>query len=210
MSLMIAAPSTWLLQAASLPDTIVTIQVPAARSWTDVVVAGGQLFVSIAVLALLVAVVLILIALRKSVQELTKLLHSSYGDISAAAHGIRNVSEDVKAITGSLRGNVEELGATVGAVNDGVRVVMTRARRRLRRLDALIGVAQDEAEEFVVTSAATLRGLRFGASALRRSFALGRGGGLRKRRRRRFRSESDGAERSAAERPRIRRVPEQQ
>lgn len=205
MSLLITAPA-WLWQAATLPDTIVTLQVPAGRSWTDVVIAGGQLVVSIAVLALLVAIVLMLIALRKGIQELTKLLHSSYGELSAAAHGIRNVADDVKGITGSLRGDVDDLGATVRAVNDGVRMVLKRAKRRLRRLDALVDVAQSEAEEFVVQSAATLRGLRFGASALRQSLMFaGRGTGLKRRRRRRRRARtSDGAERTGPERPRIR------
>lgn len=207
MSPLMTAPA-WLYQAAAVRDTIVTIQVPAARSWTDVVIAGGQLVVSIAVLALLVAVVLMLVALRKGIKELTTLLHSSYGELSAAAHGIRNVAEDVKGITGSLRGDVDELGATVRAVNDGVRVVLARAKKRLRRLDALVDVAQAEAEEFVVNSAATLRGLRFGASALRRSLMFaGRGSSIkRRRRRRRYRAARDGAganERSV-ERPRIR------
>lgn len=205
MSLLITAPA-WLYQSAALRDTIVTIQVPAGRSWTDIVIAGGQLVVSLAVLALLVAIVLMLVALRKGIKELTTLLHSSYGELSAAAHGIRNVADDVKGITGSLRGDVDELGATVRAVNDGVKVVLGRAKKRLRRLDALVDVAQAEAEEFVVNSAATLRGLRFGASALRRSLMFaGRGSAVkRRRRRRRFRAARDGADRRAAERPRIR------
>ncbi|HSA56703.1 MAG TPA: DUF948 domain-containing protein, partial [Gemmatimonadaceae bacterium] len=166
--------------------------------------------VSLAVLGLLIAIVMALLALRKGVRELTQLLHSSYGELSAAAHSVRNVADDVKGITGTLRGDAEEIGATVRAVNDGVRSLVADAEDRLYRLGALVDVAQDEAEEFVAASVGTMRGLRVGASALRRSlFFAGRNGLFRPRKKRRSRLlRRDGRRRDRArdddERPRIR------
>lgn len=196
------------LQAGAVRDTIVTIQV-ADRSWMDVVITTSQFIVSLAVLGLLIAIVMVLLALRKGVRELTQLLHSSYGELSAAAHSVRNVADDVKGITGALRGDAEEIGVTVRAMNDGVRSLMADAEDRLYRLGALVDVAQEEAEEFVASSVGTMRGLRIGASALRRSlFFAGRNGLFRPRKKRRPRSRLDGR-RSARmddddERPRIR------
>jgi hypothetical protein len=108
-------------------------------------------------------------------------------------------------MTESLRTDVDAVGDTVRVVSDGVREAVTRAQRRLQRLDALMQVAQDEAEDFVVSSAATLRGLRFGAGVLRRSFLFARRNGAKRvKKRRRFRepSRSVGAA-TDEERPRI-------
>lgn len=197
------------LQAGAVRDTIVTIQV-ADRSWVDVVITTSQFIVSLAVLGLLIAIVMVLLALRKGVRELTTLLHSSYGELSAAAHSVRNVADDVKGITASLRNEAEEIGVTVRAVNEGVRSLMADAEDRLYRLGALVDVAQEEAEEFVASSVGTMRGLRIGASALRRSlFFAGRNGLFRPRKKRRPRSRLDGrrglhARDEEDERPRIR------
>jgi hypothetical protein len=196
--------SAWLAQASAFRDTVVVI--PADQGWADGVIAVSQLLVSIAVLALLVGIVFALLALRKGVQELTKLIHSSYGDVSAATHSIRNVAEDVRGVTQTLRTEVEAIGGTLHVVNDGVRAALGRAQDRLERLDALAAVAQEEAEDFVVSSAATLRGFRFGAGTLRKSFGFARGNGSRRMRRRRLREEAEARlrEEAGAEHPRIR------
>ncbi len=194
-----------LLQTRALPDTIVTIQVPAARSWMDSVVAGGQVVVSLAVLALLAAVVVSLLALRRSMHELTNLFRSSYGDLSAAAHSVRNVADDVRGITQSVKGDVEVAGETVRLANDKVRGALERAEERFERLDALVEVAQEEAEEFVVSAAAALRGARRGASVLRQTFQFARRNGKHRPARRKSRA-ATGARRwkTGDQRPRIR------
>lgn len=176
-----------LLLQDAIPDTVV--MVPAARSAMEGVTAIGQFIVSLVVLILLGAVVFVLLALRKSVQELTKLLHSSYGDISAAAHSVRNVAEDVRGITQNVKTDFGAVSETIRHVNSGVRRAVRRAELRLRRLDALVGVAQEEAEEFVISSASTLRGVRFGAAALRRTFRMARGKAVKRRKRRAFRAD---------------------
>ena len=73
-------------------------------------------------------------------------------------------------------------------MNTGVRRAVKRAEARLDRLDALVGVAQEEAEEFVMSSASALRGVRFGAAALKRSFLYARRRGLKRKKRRRERA----------------------
>jgi hypothetical protein len=189
-----------MLQDQGVRDTVVMI--PANRGFMETLAVTGQFVVSLVVLLLLFAVVFVLLALRKSVQELTKLLNSSYGDISATAHSVRNVAEDVRGITQSLKTDVGAMSDTIRRVNSGVRKVVRRAEFRLERLDALVGVAQEEAEDFVLSSASTLRGVRLGASALKRSFLSARRRGQKRKKRRPVRD--DYRTERGGERPRIR------
>ena len=182
-------------------DTVVMI--PAERGVMETLAVTGQFVVSLIVLVLLGALVFMLFAMRKTVQELTKLLHSSYGDISAAAHSVRNVAEDVRGITQNVKTDFGAVSDTIRHVNTGVRRAVRRAEARMKRLDALVGVAQEEAEEFVMSSASALRGVRLGAAALKRSFLYTRRRGLKRKKRRPFREEPPRRERSG-ERPRIR------
>lgn len=199
MGLLVAAWSTLLAQGA-VRDTVVMIQVPVERGWMEAVASTGQFLVSLVVLILLGAIVFVLMALRKSVQELTNLLHSSYGDLSAAAHAVRNVSDDIRQVTQSVKTDFAAVSDTVRLVNKGVRRAVKRARTRLRRLDALVEVAQEEAEDFVLSTSSALTGVRAGAAALRRTFQFTRGAS-RKRQRKRRRPDRDTPVR---ERPRIR------
>lgn len=190
-----------LLQDQAIRDTVVMI--PAERGFMETLAMTGQFVVSMVVLVLLGAVVFVLIALRKSVQDLTKLLNSSSGDISAAAHSVRHVAEDVRGITQSVKTDVGAVSDTVRLVNSRVRRGIRRAEARMKRLDALVGVAQEEAEEFVLSSASALRGVRLGAAALKRSFLYTRRRGVKRKKQRPMRRDERRAERSG-DGPRIR------
>ena len=190
-----------LLQDQAIRDTVVMI--PAQRGVMETVAMTGQFVVSLVVLVLLGAVVYMLLALRKSVQDLTRLLNSSSGDITAAAHSVRHVAEDVRGITQSVKTDVGAVSDTVRLVNSRVRRGIRRAEARLKRLDALVGVAQEEAEEFVLSSASALRGVRLGAAALKRSFLYTRRRGLKRKKQRPVRRDERRAER-VGDGPRIR------
>jgi hypothetical protein len=190
-----------LLQNQAIRDTVVMI--PAQRGFMETLAMTGQFVVSLVVLVLLGAVVYVLIALRKSVHDLTKLLNSSSGDISAAAHSVRHVAEDVRGITQSVKTDVGAVSDTVRLVNSRVRRGIRRAEARLKRLDALVGVAQEEAEEFVLSSASALRGVRLGAAALKRSFLYTRRRGMKRKKKRPMRGDERRAER-VGDGPRIR------
>lgn len=201
MSLVSSLGMSLMLQDQAIRDTVVMIQ--GDRGVMETIAVGGQFVVSLVVLVLLGAVVFVLLALRKSVQDLTRLLNASSGDISAAAHSVRNVAEDVRGITQSVKTDVGAVSDTLRHVNSGVRRAVRRAEARLQRLDALVGVAQEEAEELVLSSASALRGVRLGAAALKRSFLYTRRRGVKRKKRRPVRDDIRPAGRPG-ERPRIR------
>jgi uncharacterized protein YoxC len=158
-------------QTATLPDTIVTRQI-TERGWLETLVSIEQAIVGLAMLALLGVTVMMLLSLRKGLAELTKLVQSSIGDLSGAAHSVRNVADDVRSVTHTLRDDVTAVGETVRTVNELVRDAVDDAEYRVRRLGSLMDVAQEEAEDFVVSAASTMRGVAEGASALRHGFAF--------------------------------------
>ena len=100
---------SWLAIALMLQDQVVrdtVVMIPGDRGFMETLAVTGQFVVSVVVLVLLGALVFVLLAMRKSVHELTKLLTASSGDISAAAHSVRHVAEDVRGITQSVKTDV--------------------------------------------------------------------------------------------------------
>jgi methyl-accepting chemotaxis protein len=171
-----------MLQDSGIRDTVV--MVAADRSVMGTLADAGQFIVSVVVALLLAGLAFNLILMRKTMQNVVELLQSSKGDISGAAESVRKVAEDVRGISQTVKTDIGAVSDTVRRVNRGVRRVVNRTEARMRRLDALVGVAQEEAEEFVMSSASALRGVRLGAAALKRSFLFTRRRGIKRKKRR--------------------------
>ena len=201
-----------LLQAAA--DTAAP-RILIEHSWLDTLANVAQSLVSVLLTVMLLAGVFLLYALKKSVDELGRLIKSAHEPLGTVLKEAREITAEVRTLTRKLTGPVTLAGETIEDVSDGVRAVMSRAESRLGRLDALVQIAQDEAEGLVVGAASLLRGVRTGGSALRRSLGLGRAKRKAKRSGSRFRGEGDRGERSRPdrlhhvddERPRIRPRP---
>ena len=80
-------------QAATLPDTIVTKV--AGGGWIQTLATIEQAIIGLVMLVLLAVIVMLMLALRKATQELTKLVQTSISDVSGAAHAVRNVADEV-------------------------------------------------------------------------------------------------------------------
>ena len=186
MSVVLSLP--WmLLQAATQSDTAVYKTI-AVRSWWQSLIDIEQALVPIILIVLLIGIAIAMSKVSAAVQRVTEILKTSSADLSGAAHSVRNVAEDVRGITQAVKGNVESVGDTVSDVNERVRAAVDIAEGRLRRFDALVDVAQEELEDFVVSAASTMRGVRSGASVLRRSLSfVRRNGGLFRSRRKGWR-----------------------
>ncbi|MBV6521383.1 MAG: hypothetical protein MNPFHGCM_01519 [Gemmatimonadaceae bacterium] len=203
-------PLLWgLPQAAALPDTIVTRTI-VERAWLDTLVSVEQAIVGLAMLGMLLTIVLVLVAIRKTLQELSRLVQTSIGDVSGAMHSVRDVADDVRGITRTLRSDFETVSETVRDVNDRVRDVVEDAEERVRRFGALVDSVQSEAEDLVETATDTLHGVRDGATALRHGFSFARWATSDRKRRPRAEAESDEdldeAPRRTRKRPRFRPI----
>lgn len=162
------APSVlMLLQAAA--DSAAT-RVVVERTWLDTVASVGLSLVSLFVLIMLVLGVALLFALKKSLDELTKLIRSAYEPLRGALSETREVTREVRGIVKSLKEPLALAGETIEDASDRVRAVMDVAEGRIARLDELVGIAQEQAEGAVVGAASFFRGVTAGGRSVRRAF----------------------------------------
>ena len=155
-----------LQQAAALPDTIVTRQV-VERSWWDTVVsiAGGLMTISILVLT--AALVPAAWNFRKTHKKWNDVIDRVYADIFPIVGHASTIADNVNYITTSVRTDIQQVNRTITDANRRLHQAVVRAERRLAEFDALLEVVQREAEGAFVSTAATVRGVRAGARALR-------------------------------------------
>ncbi|MGQ0767210.1 MAG: DUF948 domain-containing protein [Gemmatimonadota bacterium] len=135
---MMAAPLTEsaLLQAGAEATRIVV-----ERNILEQIGLVGQALTSILVLALLIAATMTLLALRKGLDELTRLVRNTSSDITAAVHDARKVADELRTMTTRVRGSVETVSRGVETVTRGLggassAVAAIRKQRRRRRRGA--------------------------------------------------------------------------
>jgi hypothetical protein len=138
------------------------IQVPVQSGferWVDVIADVATIVIALAIIVVGFVAVYGALKVRGIIRRIR-------GDFDPAIRNLTAVSEQAKAISGTLRKNVEELSGTVSQTNDKVRRATEAVEARLGELNALVGVMQGEAEELFVRTASAVRGVQIGAGAL--------------------------------------------
>lgn len=166
------APSFFLLLQAAADSAATRIVVE--RGWLDTMANLAQSLVSVLVLVMLVMGVLLLYALKKSIDELTKLIRNAYEPLLGAIAEVREVTGEVRSMAKSLKAPVAKASDTIEEASERFRTAMDIAEGRLARLDALVDIAQGEAEGAVIGAASLMRGVKAGGRAVRRSLGLAR------------------------------------
>ena len=155
--------STWLLQASTLPDTIVTMPV---RSWYDYTNGTLQLIVLVLAVVVLAAMAIMLITLKKTVDSAKTIVEKLYEDTKPIVAQASQVAGDARKVVARLRTDVERVTQAAGAVSEQLLDVAAAIENRLDEVSAVIDVVQDELEETALTATAALRGARLGGRAL--------------------------------------------
>lgn len=147
-------------------DTVIMKQVEPESTWWDTVtsIAGGLMTISILVLT--AALVPAALSLRKSHQTVQKTLEKVQGDLAPLLRHAAAIADDVNYISTSVRADVQQVNQTVTAVNRQLLAAAKKAEERMDEFNALLEVAQEEAESAFITTASTLRGISTGAAAL--------------------------------------------
>jgi uncharacterized protein YoxC len=152
-----------LLQAVpALRDTIYTKQVVAEPGlWSKVTsVASGVM--TITVIILTVALVPAAWNFRKSYKKISDMLDKIYGDVNPLMRHASAIADNVDYITTSIRVDVQQVSQTVAAVNQRLQDALSGVEDRMKQLNALMDVVQEEAESAFVTTASTIRGVQTG------------------------------------------------
>jgi uncharacterized protein YoxC len=153
----------WLLQAArTLPDTIVTKQVVTDPGLFQKVTTYASGLASVALLILAVALVPAALNFRKSYGKISDMMDRIYGDINPIMRHASNIADNVNYITTSVRVDVQKVSQTVATANQRLMASVELAEDRIKELNALLAVVQEEAESAFVSTASTIRGVRTG------------------------------------------------
>jgi uncharacterized protein YoxC len=148
--------------ARALPDTIYTKQVvtePGAWAKITSIASGVMTFT---VIVLTVGLVPAAWNFRKSYKKVSDMLDKIYGDVNPLMRHASAIADNVDYISTSIRVDVQQVSQTVAAVNQRLQEALESAEDRMKQLNALLDVVQEEAESAFVTTASTIRGVQTG------------------------------------------------
>jgi len=148
--------------ARTLPDTIYTKQVVAEPGLWEKITSIASGVMTITVIILTVALVPAAWNFRKSYKKISDMLDKVYGDVNPLMRHASAIADNVDYITTSIRVDVQQVSQTVAAVNQRLQDALEGAEDRMKQLNALLDVVQEEAESAFVTTASTIRGVQTG------------------------------------------------
>ena len=139
----------------------------------DLGVLGDIQAVSTAIIMLvmvliLVAIVLVALQVRRAQRKLVDALERVYSDAKPLVQRVSSIADNVNAISAVVRRDVDRIGATIADADERVRRAIAATEAKVHEFNALLTVAQDEAEDLFVSTASAVRGVRRGAAALSR------------------------------------------
>ena len=162
----LARAGTWFLVQAVHADTLLMRQVGQERGWFEKTTAIASGLMTVAILVLTVALVPAAWNFRKSYAKISDLLDRIYGDVNPIMRQASSIADNVNYVTTSVRTDVQQINATIAAANLRLQQAVALTEQRLNDFNALLAVAQQEAESMFVATASTVRGVRTGAAAL--------------------------------------------
>jgi len=163
MTALMSSAGAFLLQAArTLPDTIVTKQVAEDPGMLTKVTSVASVVLTFTFIALSAALIPAALNFRKSYQKISDMLDKIYGDINPLMRHASTIADNVDYISTSVRVDIQQVSKTIAAANQSLLKAVQAADARINQLNALIEVAQEEAESAFIATASTLRGVRTG------------------------------------------------
>jgi len=163
MTAWMATGANWLMQAAAtLPDTIYTKQIQPEASTFEKITTYASGLASIALLVLAVALVPAAWNFRKSYAKVSDMLDRIYGDINPIMRHASTIADNANYISTSIRVDIQQVRQTIATANQKLVESVALAEDRIKELNALLAVVQEEAEGAFVSTASALRGVRTG------------------------------------------------
>jgi uncharacterized protein YoxC len=148
-------------------DTVLVRQVGEVPSAFQKISGIASGLVSIALLVLTVFLVPAAWNFRKSYKKISDLLDKVYADINPITKHLSAVADNLDYISTSIRVDIQTVNQTVAAASERVHRALEVSERRVREMNALLEVVQEEAEQTFVSTASALRGVREGARVMR-------------------------------------------
>ena len=131
------------------------------------ITAVATAIIAIAISVLLVVALPALWQLRNAYRRVNGVLDRVYGDLTPIIRNVATITQDIAEFTSSIHADFRAVSATIESANAAVRDALAATERHVQEFNALLDVAQDEAEQLFVSTASTVRGVQRGAEALR-------------------------------------------
>ena len=122
---------------------------------------GGLL---VAFVVLVVVVLLVLAELRRLSAAWTDFLATTVARSESLVASATSAARNIDHISGTVRDEVDRLGASFGGLAGGLEHASVQVQQRLKDLIALVDLAQSEAEDAVLEAASSVRALRANAA----------------------------------------------
>lgn len=167
--------SSWLLQAAAVVDTPTVRVVRGETTVFDITSGVLQLIVLVLAVVVLGALAYMLVTLKKALDSLKGTVDKLYTDARPLISTANNVAGDAREVVAMLRTDVERVTTAAGELSEQLLDVAAVTERRMDDINAVIDVVQGEIEETVLSTAATLRGVRVGGRAVAGALSPRRG-----------------------------------
>lgn len=158
--------TSWLLQAAILPDTPTVRVIRGETTWFDLTSGTLQLIVLVLAIVVLGALAFMLVALKKGLDALKESVEKLSADSRPLIATANQVAGDAREVVAMLRTDVERVTKAAGALSEQLLDVAAVTERRMDDINAVLDVVQGELEETVLSAAASLRGVRQGGRAI--------------------------------------------
>ena len=163
MTALMSSAGAFLLQAArTLPDTIVTKQVAEDPGLLAKVTGVASIVLTFTFIALSAVLIPAAWNFRKSYKKVSDMLDKIYGDVNPLMRHASTIADNVDYISTSVRVDIQQVSKTIAAANQSLLKAVSAAEARVNQLNALLEVAQEEAESAFIATASTLRGVRTG------------------------------------------------
>ena len=165
MTELITRSGAWLLlQASTLPDTVVMKTVATGRGWFETVTGIASGVMSITLLVFTVFAAPAAWEFWKTFRKTRELLDKVYADINPLTRHASNIADNLDYVTTSIRNDIQQVNAAIASANRRITQATELAETRLNEFNALLQVVQQEAEQAFVSTAAAVRGVRTGAA----------------------------------------------
>jgi hypothetical protein len=138
-----------------------------AHDWFEIATGVAQMITALAIVGVVVFAAGTAWAIRAAARSAAASLQTAQAELVPLLQQARSITADVQAMTGAARGEVERVRALVEQTTGKIEAGLVAAESRLKRLDALAGLVQDETEDAVLTVASTVRGTKATLGALR-------------------------------------------
>lgn len=157
--------SVLVLQAASLPDTLIARTIPdrGVLEWTSGIL---QIVVLLLAVGALIALILLLVAMREGVRKLNATVATLSTETRPLLANASAMAGDARAMVAMVKQDVARVSHAAGAIGDELRYAAETTAQRVDDVNAVLDVLQDELEDTAISAVSALRGARLGAHAM--------------------------------------------